>query len=135
MSGFDISFPFGESCSMNVSLTEPMEQFVRQKAAVGEYETASEVVREALRLLRQGDEAWKADVRSKITQGMDSIRAGKTIPTGKVKTEMTTFKKKWKKDRVFNEGLRTEASLFKISLEIKDCCVAGLEGFFASLKE
>jgi Arc/MetJ-type ribon-helix-helix transcriptional regulator len=29
-----------------------MEKFVRQKVAVGEYETASEVVREALRLLR-----------------------------------------------------------------------------------
>jgi len=87
---------------MNVSLTEPMEKFVRQKVAVGEYETASEVVREALRLLRQRDEVWKADVRSKISQGMDSIRAGKTIPAEKVKTEMAAFKKKWKKDR----GLR-----------------------------
>jgi antitoxin ParD1/3/4 len=84
---------------MNVSLTEPMEKFVRQKVAVGEYESASEVVREALRLLRQRDEVWKADVRNKITQGMDSIRAGKAIPAEKVKTEMTAFKKKWKKDR------------------------------------
>ena len=87
---------------MNVSLTEPMEKFVREKVAVGEYETASEVVREALRLLRQRDGVWKADVRSKITQGMDSIRAGKTVPEEKVKTEMAAFKKKWKKDR----GLR-----------------------------
>jgi len=88
--------------AMNVSLTEPMEKYVRQKVAVGEYETASEVVREALRLLRQRDEVWKADVRSKITQGMESIRAGKTIPAARVKTEMAAFKKKWKKDR----GLR-----------------------------
>jgi len=79
-----------------------MEKFVRQKVAVGEYESASEVVREALRLLRQRDEVWRADVRSKITQGMDSIRAGRTIPVEKVKTEMAVFKKKWKKDR----GLR-----------------------------
>jgi antitoxin ParD1/3/4 len=98
MSGFDITFPFGENCSMNVSLTEPMEKFVRQKVAVGEYETASEVVREALRLLRQRDEVWKADVRSKITQGMDSVRADRTIPAEKVKKEMAAFKKKWKKD-------------------------------------
>jgi len=82
---------------MNVSLTEPMEKFVRQKVAVGEYETASEVVREALRLLRQRDEVWRADVRSKIVQGMDSISSGKTIPAEKVKTEMAAFKKKWKK--------------------------------------
>jgi len=84
---------------MNVSLTEPMEKFVRQKVAVGEYETASEVVREALRLLRQRYEFWRADVRSKISQGMDSLRAGKGIPAETVKTEMAVFKRKWKKDR------------------------------------
>jgi antitoxin ParD1/3/4 len=89
----------GESCAMNVSLTEPMEKYVRQKVAVGEYETASEVVREALRLLRQRDEVWKADVRSKIKEGMDSIRAGRTIPAEKVKSEMAAFKKKWKTAR------------------------------------
>ncbi len=82
---------------MNVSLTEPMEKFVRQKVAVGEYETASEVVREGLRLLRQRDQVWKSDVRSKIKEGMDSIRARKTIPADRVKTEMAVFKTKWKK--------------------------------------
>ena len=99
MSKFDIPAILGKNRAMNVSLTEPMEKFVRQKVAVGEYETASEVVREALRLLRQRDEVWRADVRSKITQGMDSIRAGRTIPAEQVKTEMAAFKKKWKKDR------------------------------------
>lgn len=84
---------------MNVSLTEPMEKFVRQKVALGEYETASEVVREALRLLRQRDEVWKAEVQSKIAQGMQSVRAGKSIPVDKVKAEMAAFKKKWKNDR------------------------------------
>lgn len=87
---------------MNVSLTEPIEKFVRQKVAVGEYQNASEVVREALRLLRQRDEVWRAEVRSKITQGMDSIRAGGTIPAETVKSEMAAFKKGWKEDR----GLR-----------------------------
>ncbi|MGB8352510.1 MAG: type II toxin-antitoxin system ParD family antitoxin [Chthoniobacteraceae bacterium] len=99
MSKFDIGGVLGKNRLMNVSLTEPMEKFVRQKVAVGEYETASEVVREALRLLRQRDEVWRAEVRSKITQGMDSIHAGKTIPAEKVKTEMAAFKKKWKKAR------------------------------------
>jgi putative addiction module CopG family antidote len=53
---------------------EAMEEFVRQKVAIGDYETASEVVREGLRLLKQRDEVWKADVRDRIEQGMDSIR-------------------------------------------------------------
>jgi antitoxin ParD1/3/4 len=74
-----------------------MEKFVRQKVAIGEYETASEVVREALRLLRHRDEVWKADVESKIAQGVNSLRAGKGIPAEKVKKEMNAFKKKWKK--------------------------------------
>jgi Arc/MetJ-type ribon-helix-helix transcriptional regulator len=62
-------------------------------------ETASEVVREELRLLRQRDEVWRADVRSKITQGMDSIRADRTIPADDVKAEMAALKKQAKKAR------------------------------------
>jgi len=84
---------------MNVSLPEAMEEFVRQKVAVGDYETASEVVREGLRLLKQRDEVWKADVRDRIKQGLDSIRAGRTVPAERVQAEMTAFKKKWKKNR------------------------------------
>jgi antitoxin ParD1/3/4 len=99
MSKFDIRAPLEDSQVMNVSLTEPIEKFVRQKVAVGEYQNASEVVREALRLLRQRDEVWKADVRSKITQGMDSVRAGKTIPAETVKREMAAFKENWKGNR------------------------------------
>jgi len=76
-----------------------MEEFVRQKVAIGEYVTASEVVREGLRLLKRRDEVWKADVRDRIKQGMDSIHAGRTIPAEEVQAEMTAFKKKWKKSR------------------------------------
>jgi len=84
---------------MNVSLTDPMEKFVRQKVAVGEYETASEVVREALRLLRHRDEVWRSEVRSKITAGMDSVRTGRTHSAEQVKSKMAAFKKKWSKAR------------------------------------
>ena len=73
-----------KSFPMNVSLTEPMEKFVRQKVAAGDYETASEVVREGLRLLHHR---------------MGSIRAGRAIPSRQVKAEMASFKKKWKKER------------------------------------
>jgi antitoxin ParD1/3/4 len=75
---------------MNVSLPEQLEQFVRQKVAVGDYETASEVVREGLRLLKQRDHLWKAEVRSKIKQGMDSVRAGRSIPAQRALNEAAT---------------------------------------------
>jgi antitoxin ParD1/3/4 len=84
---------------MNVSLPEAMEESVRQKVALGDYETASQVDREGLRLLKQRDEVWKADARDRIKQGMDSIHAGRTIPAEQVQAEMTAFKKKWKKNR------------------------------------
>jgi antitoxin ParD1/3/4 len=85
--------------TMNVSLPEQMEEFVRQKVAIGDYETASEVVREGLRLLKQRDELWKAEVQSKIKEGMDSIRAGRTISAAQAKSEMAAFKKKWTKSQ------------------------------------
>jgi antitoxin ParD1/3/4 len=99
MSKFDIPIASAKNQTMNVSLPEQMEEFVRQKVAVGDYETASEVVREGLRLLKQRDDLWKAEVRSKIKQGMDSIRDGRSIPAQQVKAEMAAFKKKWKKNR------------------------------------
>jgi antitoxin ParD1/3/4 len=99
MSKFDIQEGPARIRKMNVSLPDAMEKFVREKVAVGDYETASEVVREGLRLLKQRDEVWKADVQSKIKQGMNSIRAGRGIPAEQVKVQMAAFKKKWMKDR------------------------------------
>ena len=99
MSQFDIQEGPARIRKMNVSLPDVMEEFVRQKVAVGDYETASEVVREGLRLLKQRDEVWKADVQSKIKQGMNSIRAERGIPAEQVKVQMAAFKKKWMKDR------------------------------------
>jgi antitoxin ParD1/3/4 len=78
---------------MNVSLTEKMEKFVREKVKFGDYETASEVVREGLRLLQQRDEQWKAEIRAKITQGMDSVRAGRTFTPEQAKARLSARKK------------------------------------------
>ena len=41
---------------MNISLTPHLEELIREKVASGSYNSASEVVREALRLLEQEDE-------------------------------------------------------------------------------
>ncbi len=42
---------------MNVSLTPKLEEFVARKVDSGRYTSASEVVREALRLLEESDQA------------------------------------------------------------------------------
>jgi len=53
---------------MNVSLTPELEKLVNEKVRSGLYQTASEVVREALRLLKlRDDEARRADVRAGLT--------------------------------------------------------------------
>jgi len=63
---------------MNVSLTPELEQLVQSKVQTGRYNSASEVVREALRLMEERDQV-KAEVRKKITEGMEELRQGKGI--------------------------------------------------------
>jgi antitoxin ParD1/3/4 len=56
---------------MNVSLTPELERLVNEKVESGLYQTASEVVREALRLLKERDlarEQLRADVQSGFSQ-------------------------------------------------------------------
>lgn len=49
---------------MNVSLTPALEQFVRERAVSGDYNNASEVVREALRLLKRHEEEQALRLRA-----------------------------------------------------------------------
>jgi antitoxin ParD1/3/4 len=56
---------------MNVSLTPELEQLVNDKVKSGDYQTASEVVREALRLLKERDQErlrLRADVQAGFAQ-------------------------------------------------------------------
>jgi len=64
---------------------------------VGEYETASEVVREALRLLRHRDEVWKMKSPAKSRREW-TPSARRTFRRNGAK-EMAAFKKKWSKSR------------------------------------
>ena len=64
---------------MNVSLTPKLEQFVRDRAESGDYNNASEVVREALRLLRRAEErrALKMErLRAAIREGDLALARG-----------------------------------------------------------
>lgn len=59
---------------MNVSLTPELEQMVNEKVDSGLYQTASEVVREALRLLKDRDDP--ARLRADIQAGLDQVARG-----------------------------------------------------------
>ncbi len=64
---------------MNVSLTPSLEQFVRDRAESGDYNNASEVVREAIRLLRRAEErrALKMErLRAAIRDGDEALARG-----------------------------------------------------------
>jgi antitoxin ParD1/3/4 len=79
---------------MNVSLPGPMEKYIRQKVKIGDYETASEVVREGLRLLQHRDEIWKKQIRDGIEEGYESAHTHGTFSEEQVDAELLRLKKK-----------------------------------------
>ncbi len=65
--------------TLNINLTPQLENMVRQKVAGGLYNSASEVVREALRLMEAQDRLRAvrlAQLRQDIQEGLDSGSAG-----------------------------------------------------------
>jgi len=68
---------------MNVSLTPELEKFVEKEVGTGLYQTASEVVRAGLRLLkqeqmlRQVSVRSKAELETKLVQAVQSLEAGR----------------------------------------------------------
>ena len=67
---------------MNVSLTPELEKLVNDKVKSGLYNSASEVVRESLRLLNDHDELNRIrrnDLRREIMLGVEQIRNGQSI--------------------------------------------------------
>ena len=67
---------------MNVSLTPALEKLVQDKVKSGMYYSASEVIREALRLLNDREELRKQQlqaVRDKINRGIEQLEQGEGI--------------------------------------------------------
>lgn len=78
---------------MNVSLTPSLEQFVRDCSETGDYNNASEVVREALRLLKQQKDIYETKMerlRAAIQEGADAYEQGEYI-TLKNEKEINAF--------------------------------------------
>lgn len=66
--------------TMNVSLSAEFVDFVNREVASGDYASASEVVRDALRLLRREKAAHEeklAILRREIALGLEDVRAGR----------------------------------------------------------
>lgn len=60
---------------MNISLTAELEQLVSDKVKTGMYQTASEVIREGLRLLNERDHRLEA-LRRDIRVGFEAVDRG-----------------------------------------------------------
>lgn len=69
---------------MNVSLPPELEEFVNLKVQSGRYSTASEVVREGLRLLERQDNALpsftnQAQLEALLNAGIESMKNDDTV--------------------------------------------------------
>ena len=66
--------------TMNVSLTQALAEFVEKEVASGNYATASEVVRDGLRMLREERAVYEEKLtilRREIQKGIDDVEAGR----------------------------------------------------------
>jgi antitoxin ParD1/3/4 len=76
---------------MNVSLTPELEKLVTSKVESGRYQSASEVIREGLRLLDDQDrlrEIHMNEVRKKIQVGLDQLERGEGIPGDQLEAKL-----------------------------------------------
>ena len=66
--------------SMSAQLPADLEQFVQAQVRSGRFTSSDEAITEAVRLLRQQEEAEEARVREGIRQSLEDMRAGRTQP-------------------------------------------------------
>ncbi|WP_420384787.1 type II toxin-antitoxin system ParD family antitoxin [Roseivirga sp.] len=64
---------------MNVSLTSKQEKYISDQIASGDYQNASELVRDALRLHQVYREKLIADLKQEIEKGWDSPTSQRSI--------------------------------------------------------
>ena len=77
----------------NISLTPELNQFIDARVDSGLYESASEVVREGLRLLRHREglqQQQLARVRAKVEQGWQESERGEVVTADDAKAHFRT---------------------------------------------
>lgn len=65
---------------MNFSLTPELEEYIQSKVKTGLYHSASEVIREGLRLLKEQDELRAIrlkQLRADVEAGIEDVRNGR----------------------------------------------------------
>lgn len=65
---------------MNVSLTDELEQFVQTQVKSGMYYSASEVIREGLRLLKEKDMLRQIKIEELRKEIQKGIESGTSVP-------------------------------------------------------
>lgn len=86
---------------MNISLTPELEKFVQDKVACGMYTSASEVIRESLRLLHTYEDVQKqriGQIQHAINIGMQDIENQNIIGGNESREKMKAKLSKIKKD-------------------------------------
>ncbi|MFN7931914.1 MAG: type II toxin-antitoxin system ParD family antitoxin [Bryobacteraceae bacterium] len=68
--------------TVNISLTPELDKFLQKRVKSGRYQTASEVVREALRLLERQEREREKDherLRAKLDRGVSQATRGELL--------------------------------------------------------
>ncbi len=76
---------------MNISMTPELEKFIHSKVESGMYQSASEVVREAVRLLAEHDENKRRRVEAlnrDIQAGLDQLASGGVVSESALEEEL-----------------------------------------------
>ena len=76
---------------MNVSLTPELEQYVSAKVESGRYNSASEVVREALRLLEEQERVKAAQLgefNKEVGRRLDSLDQGRHLSPAEARARL-----------------------------------------------
>ncbi len=82
---------------MNVSLTPQLERLISRKVKTGRYTSASEVVREALRLLEEQDRLRQKQLSAlelKIDRGLGQLERGEGIPGDQARAQLRRTRSK-----------------------------------------
>jgi antitoxin ParD1/3/4 len=77
--------------TLNVSLTPELDEFISSKVASGRYQSASEVIRQGLRLLQEQEMTRQAQLdrlRAQINIGLDQANRGELLDGEEVFDEL-----------------------------------------------
>lgn len=83
---------------MTVSLTPELDDFISSRLDAGRYVSASEVVREGLRLLEEKErlrEARLIKLHQEIQVGLDQIEAGEVVDAEETFDEIESWLEGW----------------------------------------